>query len=184
MIQIMQNKNPNHHVYRETCWQTIPARRHQKYHPQIRQLEFPSACKSHNVFRIMFLPALMKSFQMITIHRLQWYSKQRIIDISRGILQVLVVPNAGLEQQLGRKTHSLNHKLVGRCVGPTEVEVRWEDSKRTVWQVRGWVAMGEKVWLEWLGEISEGQAVVVSAEPQSISTSPYQNEQTLHPCNC
>src|ERR1700755_2271775 len=66
---------------------------------RIRHLEFPSTCKSHNIIRVILFPDLAKSLQMITVHRLQWCSKQCVIDVSRGIFQVLSVPNPGLNQR-------------------------------------------------------------------------------------
>ena len=132
---------------------------------RITHLEFPSTCKSHNIIRVVLLLYLTKPLQVITIHRLQWCSKQCVIDISRRILQVLPVPNPGLEQRCSRTTDSVSHELVCRWLGPTEIKVRWEDSEIAIWRVRGWFAMGEDVWLEWLKKISERQAVVVLAEP-------------------
>ena len=68
-------------------------------HPQISALEFPSACEPHNIPRIVLLPDLTKSLQMLAIHSLQRCSKQRIVDIRRRFLQVLPVLDPGLDQR-------------------------------------------------------------------------------------
>jgi len=101
---------------------------------------------------------------MITIHRLQWCSKQCIIDINCGILQVLPVPNPGLKQRRSRTTDSVSHELVGRWFSPTEVEVRWEDGERAIWRVCGWFAMGEETWLERFKGINQQYAVIILAK--------------------
>jgi hypothetical protein len=101
---------------------------------------------------------------MITIHRLQWCSKQCIIDRTRGILQVLPVPNPGLKQRRSRMADSVGHELVGRRLSPTEVEVRWEDSERAIWRVCGWFAVGEEIWLERVKGINQQHAVIILAK--------------------
>jgi hypothetical protein len=76
-------------------------------------LEFPSACESHNVLRIILLPDPTKPLQMFTIHPLYWCSEQCIVDIRRCVLQVLPILNRSLDQRCSRKTHSVRHEYVG-----------------------------------------------------------------------
>ncbi len=124
------------------------------YNLRISHLELPSTCESHNILRIILFLDLMKPLKVITIHRLQWRPKQRVVDIRCCILQVLPVLDPGLDQRRMRKTHSFCHEPVGRCVSPTEVDTGWEDRERAVWWVRGWPAMGEVIGLKWVKAIN------------------------------
>ena len=100
-------------------------------------LNFPSACESYNIIRIILLPDLTKPIQMATIHPLQRCSKQRIVHVRRRILQVLSVPNPGLDQRRSRKTYGICHDPVDRCIISTDRDEGWEDSKGAIWWVRG-----------------------------------------------
>jgi hypothetical protein len=61
----------------------------------------------------------------------------------------------------------------------------WEDCKGAIWWVRRWLAVGEKVQLEWLDTITQQHAVVVLAKsfaPELIKGHPHQNE-SAHLCD-
>ena len=109
----------------------------------------------------------MKPPQMLTIQRLEWCSKQRVVHIRRRILQVLPVMSPGFDQRSSRKTHGVSHETVCRCVGPTKVHAGWEDDERAVWWVRRWPTMGEVVRLEWLEGINGQHTVVIF--PESVA---------------
>lgn len=134
---------------------------------KIRYLELPSTRKPHNVIWIILLPDLPKPAQMLTIHRLQRCSKQRVVDIRCRILQVLSVLDPGFDQRSSRTTHGVSHEPVCRCVSPTKQYTGWEDDERAVWRVCGRPAMEEEVRLEWFEAINDYHTVVVL--PKSVA---------------
>ena len=50
---------------------------------------------------------------------------------------------------------SVRHVPVSRCIGPKEGDTRRKNGKRSIWGVRGWLAVGEEGWLEWLEAINK-----------------------------
>ena len=134
-------------------------------------LKFPSARKPHNIVWIIPPPDRPKPPQMLTIHRLQRCSKQRVVDIRCRILQVLPVLDPGFDQRSSRVTHGVSHEPVCRCVSPTKDYTGWKDDERAVWRVCGRSAMGEEVRLEWLEAINDYHTVIVlhkSVAPELI----------------
>src|SRR6266436_2481006 len=108
-------------------------------------IDFLSACKSHNIIRIILLLDLTKPAQIFTIRRLHWCSKQCTVHIRLGIPQVLSILIVGFNRGEGGKMHSISHQLISLCISPSKVDVRQEDGESVIWRVHGWRAVGEEV---------------------------------------
>ena len=119
-----------------------------------------SAGEIHDMEGIILLLDLTQPLHILTIHLLQRRPRDRIVGVSRRILEVLAVLDPSFGNGSTQIADAVEGKLVEILVVPRNKEARWEDGVGAVGRVRGWWAMFEDAGLVCI-EVEYDQDVLV-----------------------
>ena len=89
-------------LYTTTIVATIKRQPGHRWHTLYNcDLEFPTPCKAHHVFRINGRSDFAEPFHIPTIHVLQWRAKKRIVRIFRCMRHILPIRESSSVNRVG-----------------------------------------------------------------------------------